>query len=103
MNLADALTNVLPNLNLALVVVLLILFVKMLMRKPTEKIFFLPWKLLFVALVIFVVEELLTALRFAGMIDYPHMLINGFFEMAIITLFIYMLLLQKEWVVKKKL
>lgn len=103
MNINNALTHVLPNLNIALVVVMVILFIKMFMRKSTGKVFYLPWKLLFVALMIFVVEELLTALRFAGMIDYPHMVINGFFEMGIITTFIYMVLIQREWAVQKKL
>lgn len=103
MNIGNVLTAILPKLNLVLVVILIILFIRMFMRKQTGKTFFLPWKLLFVALVIFIVEELLTVLRFAGVINYPHLLINGFFEMGMVTLFIYMLLLQKEWVIKKKL
>lgn len=103
MTIGDALTIVLPNFNLVLVVILIILFVRMFTRKSTGKVYFLPWKLLFAAIMVFVVEEVLTALRFAGLVNYPHMLINGFFEMAIITLFMYMLLKQKEWVVKKRL
>lgn len=89
-----------PYYNLALVVVVIWLFVALFKIEPKAKVFLFPWKLLFFALLVFVVEEVLTVLRSAGVIDIPiH--INAFFELVIIAVFIYALLLQKEYVKKR--
>ncbi len=87
-----------PLYNLGLVIVALILFYKLFtVRVHDRRVYLLPWKLLFAGLVIFIVEEALTILRGLDYIMIPvH--INGFFEVLIITTFIYALLLQKEHV-----
>jgi len=88
-----ALAQVAPYYNLGLVVVAMYLFIT-LFRIKGKGVYMLPWKLLFAGVVIFIIEELITILRAARFIDIPAH-INGFFELAIIFLFIYMLLLQK--------
>ena len=83
-----------PYYNLVLVAIAAWLFV-VLFRTPSKKIFLKPWVVLFVSLLIYVVEEVITVLRAVGAVRIPiH--VNGFFELAIISLFIYALLLQKE-------
>ena len=54
-----------------------------------------PWKFLLIGLIVFVVEELLTVFNGMGIINSPRIL-TPFFEMVILSSFIYMLLLQKE-------
>lgn len=83
-----------PYYNLVLVGVVVALFIYLL-RLPNKKVFNEPWKYLFLAIIIYIVEELLTILKAADLISFPHF-IFGIFEMAIIGLFIYMCLLQKE-------
>ena len=89
-------------LNLILVIIVIFLFIKMFLRKSHKKIYLKPWVLLFIGVLIFVLEEILTVLRHSGIIKFinesNYLIYNGFFEMAIITSFIYMLLLQKEHV-----
>jgi heme A synthase len=89
-----------PYYNLAMVVVAVWLFLALFKTEPKAKVFLFPWKLLFFAVIVFIVEEILTVLRSAGVIDIPvH--INAFFELVIIAVFIYALLLQKEYVKKR--
>jgi len=95
-----ALGMIAPYYNLALVVIALLLFITLFRTEQKAKVFLFPWKLVFFALLIYIVEELLTILRIWGIIDIPvH--INGFFELAIVATFIYALLLQKEYVKKR--
>ncbi len=94
--LSEALTLAAPFYNLALVVVMLFLFSKM-FTTATKKTFLKPWYAIFAAVIIFIMEEVITILRAAGLIDIT-LYINGFFELIIISLFIYTLLLQKEHV-----
>ena len=55
-----------------------------------------PWYLFAICIGIFVLEEVFTILRSAGLsIIPPH--INGFFEFAIIVIFIYIVLIQKQY------
>lgn len=89
-----ALAKTAPVYNLALVIVVVYLFIKLL-RMQKEHANLVPWKILFAAVMIFIAEELLTVLRSAGIIDIPRH-VNGFFELIIISLFIYTLLLQKQ-------
>ena len=98
MSLAVSLAQAAPLYNLGLVVIALILFCKLFTSGVrSTKIYLMPWKLLFVGLVIFIIEEALTILRSLDYINIPiH--INGFFEVLIISTFIYALLLQKEHV-----
>ncbi len=98
--LGVALGMIAPYYNLALVVVAIGLFLALFKIEPKAKVFLFPWKLLFFAVLVFILEEVLTVLRSAGIIDIPiH--INAFFELVIISVFIYALLLQKEYIKKR--
>jgi len=98
--LGVALGTIAPYYNLAMVVAVIWLFIALFKTPPKAKVFLFPWKLLFFAVIVFVIEEVLTVTRSAGVIDIPiH--INAFFELVIISVFIYALLLQKEYVSKK--
>lgn len=96
MSLAQAVAQVAPLYNLGLVVIVIILFMK-LFNTPVRdrRVYLMPWKLIFGAFCVYVLEAVLTVLRGQGLLNIPiH--INGFFEVLIIVLFIYALLLQKE-------
>ena len=98
-----ALGMIAPYYNIVLAVIALYLFLKLFQTKTakTKKVFILPWKLILIALIIYMIEETITILRAVGMISIPvH--INGFFELIIISLFIYTLLLQKQFTQKIK-
>lgn len=95
------LTTWTPRLNLLLVAYVVYLFIQLFIRKSDEHIYTTPWKLLFVAVSIYIIEQGLTVLRMLGFVSYPHLLVNGIFEIGIITTFIYTLLLQREHVAKE--
>ena len=99
--LALAVGRVAPLYNLALVTIAVYLFWELFtMRAKNKKVFFTPWKLVFLSVSIFIIEQAVTVLRQAQILNIPiH--INGFFELAIISVFIYALLLQKEHVRKE--
>ena len=96
MSLGLSLAQAAPFYNLGLVIIVLILFIKLFTTPIRDKrVYLTPWKILFFAVAIFVLEEVLTILRATELVNIPiH--INGFFELIIICTFIYMLLLQKE-------
>jgi len=98
----SALGLIAPYYNLVLVIILLYLFLKLFSTPAKNKnVFQKPWTLIFVALIIYIVEEVLTILRTEGLLNIPiH--INGFFELGIIIIFIYTLLIQKEKISEKK-
>lgn len=93
-DLAYCLGNVAPYYNLALVAIVIILFLK-LFKTPNKKIDFTPWKFLFAALLVYVLEEIITVMYMAGVINVPRISFP-LLETIIITLFIYVLLSQKE-------
>lgn len=96
MSLALSFAAVAPLYNLAFVAIAVCLFIT-LFRTPVKsrKAYVKPWIYIFCALMVFLVEEILTVLRAHDIINIPiH--INGFFELMIIIFFIYALLLQKE-------
>ena len=96
----DALAVAAPIYNLGFVVIAIILFVVLFKTHPKhKKVYLVPWALIFTALLIFVTEELLTIVRQVGLLNIPAH-INGYFELVMISLFIYALLLQKEHVGK---
>lgn len=101
MTLAESVAAAAPIYNLGLVVIAIYLFVKLFTTPLRDKrVYILPWKLLFFAVVVFVIEEVLTILRYIDVVNIPQH-INGFFELIIICTFIYTLLLQKEHMKKK--
>jgi len=76
----------------------ILLFIKLFMM-PRKKTFILPWQVLFAALLVYVCEEILTVLNMASIIIVPKV-VFPLLETIIITLFIYVLLLQKESISK---
>jgi len=94
--LAICLGRVAPFYNLVLVFIVLILFIKLFSIK-NKKVFLKPWKFIFLAVIIYVVEEGLTVLIDVGLVDTKlSVLLFPLMEMVMLVLFIYMLLLQKE-------
>ena len=100
--IAESLSQVAPIYNLGFVIIVIFLFLKLLSTPIRDKrVYLLPWKIIFFAVTIYIVEEGLTILRQLEIINVPvH--INGFFELIIICTFIYMLLMQKEHLKKTK-
>lgn len=97
--LTAALGMIAPYYNLALTAIAFYFFMKFFKTKPKTKVFFLPWIYILLAMIIYILEEVTTIMRVNGLINIPvH--INGFFELAIIILFIYTLLLQKQYMKK---
>lgn len=96
MGLGDAFGLVAPYYNLAFVIIVVILFITLLKIK-NKQVYTKPWLLLFIAVCIFIVEEIMTVLRGLDMISFPSF-IFGVFEMVMISLFIYTVLLQKQFV-----
>ncbi|MDO8480521.1 MAG: hypothetical protein Q7S65_01750 [Nanoarchaeota archaeon] len=94
MAFAESLASVAPLYNLALVTIVIVLFLKLFSIK-SKGVYLKPWNLLYGAVLIYVVEELLTVLSKAGILTPPRIL-NVFFEFAIIGIFVYLLLLQKQ-------
>ena len=95
-----ALGMIAPYYNLAMVAVVVWLFTVLFKTEPKAKVFLFPWKLLFFAVIVYILEEVVTVLRGVGAIDIPiH--INALFELVVIAVFIYALLLQKEFVKKR--
>jgi len=92
--LAYCIGRVAPIYNLILVVFVIILFLK-LFKIKNKKTFIQPWKLLFTAVLVYVLEEIVTVLEMAGLFDVPG-IVYPLLEAVIITLFIYVLLLQRE-------
>ncbi|MDP6293454.1 MAG: hypothetical protein QGG83_01700 [Candidatus Woesearchaeota archaeon] len=84
-----------PIYNLILVIVVIVLFVKLLKAEAYQHVYTKPWKLIFIGVIIFVVESVITVLRNLSATGVGRH-INGFFELAIVILFIHALLLQKE-------
>ena len=85
--------------NLAMVVIVIILFITLFRIKTKQFIF--PWKLIFAAVCIYVIEEVLTVLEGLKVLTVP-VIIPPILEMAIILLFIYALLSQREFLKGKK-
>jgi hypothetical protein len=84
-----------PYYNLVFVAVLVALFIYFFAMPNRHNTYDTNWKLIFWAIMIFIVEEIMTVLGAAGLITFPKILF-AFFEMVMISLFLYMCLLQKE-------
>jgi len=94
--IGTSLAEIAPLYNLGFVLIAIFMFIR-LFGTPVKdrRVYLMPWKLLFFALLVFIVEEVLTVLRQMEIINIPKH-INGFFELIIICTFIYTLLLQNE-------
>lgn len=95
-DLAIAIARVAPWYNLLFVIIAVWFFVR-LFETPVRNLaaFQKPWKWIFISLLFFVVEEVITVLRAIGIVNIPAH-INGFFELFVVGCFIYALMLQKE-------
>lgn len=93
--ITSALTIAAPFYNMILAIIVILLFLKFL--KTKTQLYKKPWRLLFIAILVFVVETIVVILELAT--GEAHFIV-GIFEMAIIFLFIYMVLLQKDYVKK---
>lgn len=89
------LTKVAPLYNLALVIVVIIMFIT-LFRTQSKTRYIKPWALIFAGILVFVLEEVFTVLRHSQIFILPTYF-NGIFEIIIISLFIYAMLLQREY------
>ena len=93
-SISTCLQIIAPFYNLALVVVLIVLFV-ILFTLKSKGIFIKPWRYIFIALLVYVVEESIYILESLKIIPI-NVLIYPLLELVIITLFIYMLLIQRQ-------
>jgi len=94
--IGKAIGIVAPLYNLALVAIVIMMFM-WLFSLRNRKIYAKPWQLVFVGVLIFVVEEVMTVLRSLALISFQPA-IFPLFEMIILGLFIYSLLLQMQYV-----
>jgi hypothetical protein len=94
-----ALGTIAPYYNLALVVVTVLLFI-VLFRTDKKGVFMKPWYLFFVCICIFILEETFTILRATGLVTIVPAYMNAFFELGIIIIFVYIVLIQKEYLKK---
>ena len=101
MSFANALGQIAPIYNLGFAIIVFYLFFRVFRTHARRKsrVYITPWIFVFVAFCIYVFEAVFTVLRKMAVVNIPvH--INGFFELIIISLFIYALLLQKDYVKK---
>ncbi len=97
MTLGDSFGLVAPYYNLLFVSILLVLFVKLFSHGDKKFAYSKPWKLLLTAVLVYIVEEVITVLAGLGVLTFPLWLFPAF-EMIMILCFIYMLLLQKQYI-----
>ncbi|MBI4143822.1 hypothetical protein HY486_01075 [Candidatus Woesearchaeota archaeon] len=94
--LIESFAKVGPIYNLFLVVIVIILFIKLFRAQAINDVYLTPWKLVFTGLCIFILETIITIARNVLTKGVPGRHINGYFELAIVILFLYALLLQHE-------
>lgn len=93
--LAYCLGNIAPYYNIVLAGIVIYLFSK-LFKINSKKIYLKPWKFLLAAVFVYILEEIITVLNQAQLINVSK-IVFPLLEMIIITLFIYVLLLQREY------
>jgi hypothetical protein len=98
---ADAMNVAAPIYNLALVVIVLVLFIRLFRTKASIPVYMRPWYYMFGVICVFILEEVITVLRNTGVLQIEAY-INGFFELVIVSLIIYLLLLQREHILKTR-
>ena len=89
-----------PYFNLVYGAIALWLLQKLLSFKKRKDVYIEPWKYLRFSLVAFMVEETLVIFYTLGIELVPRITF-GFLEIVMITSFIYMLMLQKQYIVRK--
>jgi len=94
MNIGICTGLIAPYYNLVFVIIIFILFAKLFSIK-NPKVPTSSWKLLLAGLIIFFIESILTVLSALELVSFPH-IIFPLFETVTISLFIYMVLLQRE-------
>jgi len=97
MTLGEAIGIVAPYYNFALAIIAVLLFLRLFSYELKRFAYIKPWKILFIGFLLFIVETIMTILRGLGLIKF-HGAIFPLFEMVVITLFIYMLLLQRQYI-----
>ena len=96
MALAECLNLVGGFYNMILVIIVIVLFISFLRKGSNRIIYMKPWKLLFFAICVYVIEEISQLLLNVFGVPIPKILFP-IYEMIMITTFIYMLLMQKEY------
>ncbi|HIH39731.1 TPA: hypothetical protein HA219_03360 [Candidatus Woesearchaeota archaeon] len=96
MTLGQSVAMVAPYYNLVFAVICVVLFIKLFSYSSKRFAYVKPWKILFFGFILFIIETVMTILRGLGIIKF-HPAIFPAFEMVIVTSFIYMLLLQKQF------
>jgi hypothetical protein len=94
---ASCIPSIAPVYNIALSLIVFYLLTKLiLLRRKNKNVFIKPWKYLFAAVSIFVLEEAITIFKVFGYISdaiIPRWF-NAVFELIIVALFVYMLIEQ---------
>ena len=92
-----------PLYNIVLVLIVYALFYKLIRMKKNKKVFIQPWYLLFAAVSFFLLESIITAMKFLNIITEQMVprWFNAVFELMMIVLIIYMLFMQVNHVSEK--
>ena len=93
--------KVAPYYNIVFVIIVLILFIRLFSLK-NKGFYMKPWILFFFALTVYIIEEFITIMEGLQILKVSPLLFP-LFEMVMITSFIYMMLLQKEYINKSKI
>ncbi len=99
MSISQCLGQVSGIYNLVLIIIIMVIFYKFL-KMPSKVIYKTPFVVLFAALLVYILEELFNVLDKLALFSIP-LFMYPLFEMIIITSFIYMLLLQKDYLKQK--
>lgn len=97
MSLGAAFGMAAPYYNLVFAVIALLLFLHLFSYESKRFAYIKPWKILFIGFILFIVETAMTILRGQGLIKFHPAIFPGF-EFVIIGLFIYMILLQRQYI-----
>ena len=98
-HLTESIGFVAPYYNMILVAIAIALFIMLLKKPGKENI--TPWKLMFISILIYVFEEVLTILNDLDIINLSK-LVAPLLEMAIISIFIYVFLSQLDYLKGKQ-
>lgn len=98
--LGESLGLVAPYYNLALVIIVIILFLR-LFSLAGRSAYIKPWYFLFFSVMVFVLEEIITIMETKGLIAVSPILFP-LLETIIVASFIYMVLLQRQHIMQLK-